>query len=74
MNEEWTQSDTDKNTHSWIKSIYNIPEYFPTNYDQIQLTTNNGKFPHYFKKIRKTENSDCEWGREAEGFQHYIQN
>lgn len=73
-NEEWAQSDTDKKVHSWIKSIYNIPEYFPINYYQTQLITNHRKFPYCFKKIRETENSDCECGAEAEEFQHYIGN
>lgn len=72
--EEWTQSTTDINTHSWIKSIHNIPEYFPTNYYQTQLITNHGKFPYYFKKIKKTEHSNCECGAEAEEFIHYIEN
>lgn len=64
---------TQTKTHSWIKSIHNIPEYFPTYY-QTQLITNHGKFPYYIKKIRKTEHSDCECGAEAEEFQHYTGN
>lgn len=71
-NRRWTERGSETTLNTWIKTIYSIPSYFPSNHYQTQLLTNHGKFPYYFKKINRTQHSTCQCGEEISDFDHYI--
>lgn len=68
----WKEMGKDTSLYEWIPSVDSIPDYFPTNYFQTQIFTNHGRFPYYFFKFGKTNDSTCPCGKLAIEFKHYY--
>lgn len=71
-NKHWTEHCTESPLFTWIPSIHNIPDHFPSTYYTTQILTNHGRFPYYFLKHNKTTDDTCPCGEQCSSFTHYT--
>lgn len=75
-NTQWVQESNYHKSYirDWITSINQIPTLFLANHNVSQFMTGHGRFPHYLQRFRIRQNSMCTCGKEANSFDHYLEN
>lgn len=70
--EEWRRQGKEKELFTWISTIHNIPDTFPSSHLLSQIITGHGRFPFYLFRFKLTNNNNCFCGLPINNFEHYF--
>lgn len=70
--DEWKRLGREKELFTWIPTVYNIPEMFPSSHLLTQIITGHGRFPFYLFRFKITNTNNCFCGLPTANFEHYL--